>query len=105
MVSIHGPLGYEPNTLATAPVRNACALHPAAAAEDKGHAVLLLPAPYDQKLWKPSNQPPSTEGKCCPTAGSVLDEVSGPERGKVEQHGRPEDPRSGPWIRSMDLGL
>ena len=51
MVSIHGPLGYQPNTLATAPVRYVCKLHLAAAAKEQG--LWYDVAPYLVELWPP----------------------------------------------------
>ena len=47
MVSIHGPLGYQPNTLATAPVRYVMSLHLAVLAKEDGLWYDVAPS-----LWR-----------------------------------------------------
>ena len=71
MVSIHGPLGYEPNTLATAPVRYVCKLHLAAAAKEQG--LWYDVAPYLVET-KPQDQQaaPSSRGKGTPRQARCL---------------------------------
>ena len=79
MVSIHGPLGYEPNTLATAPVRYVCKLHLAVAAKEQG--LLNDVAPYLVAMNPQDQQAaPQLTGQAHSVAGSLLDEAWVPER-------------------------